>query len=490
LRLRTTAGLAVLAAVLGTYVYLVEIRGTRNKVEEEAAARRVLRVDPEEIAALEVPLDGGGEARLERAAGDEESWRLVSPIDYPADSGVVSGIVSALAELESKATIDDPPRDLGPFGLAETPPAVRVFLRGKEQPRVLELGEKAPVGALRYVRLSGEPSLYTVEEWRTSGLRPRLVSLRDKRVMERKPEEVTGVRIFDRGTLLMRAVVSQRDSEAGEQTERSWEIVEPIRELADSRRIRRLLEELNFLRAIDFVDEPEDLSRYGLHRPEIVLELDAGSERDQIEIGRQGSQVYLQTGRGRTVFQVSDRALADVPRDLFAYRHKQVLKIEEERAAKVELRFPRSEAAYSFSREKNEWKPDQEGVLVGSLRIEDILYAIRDLEAKGLEERSVALDGLGLDPPGVRVTVKDDEGKELGWLELGDPEAHAGIAARSSQSDRLWRIENEIGKDVPLTLEAFRNSFLEKPPAEEATEPEREGEPAGEDDEEDAGGEG
>jgi hypothetical protein len=463
---RTTAILALVAVVLGVYVWLVEVRGAKEREEEAAAANRILGLDGDAITAMEVPLEGGGEARMVRDADDPDRWTLESPVSYPADASVVSGIVSALTELEPKGTIDDPPEDLAPFGLAGESPAVRVFT-GEDESRVLRIGEKAPVGALTYVRRDGDERVFTVEDWRMSSLRPRLVSLRDKRLLSYESGDVTEVKIWDRDQMIVRAKASGSAEEEG--PDRRWDLVEPIEDRGDARRFQRLLDDLHFLRATDFVDEPGDLAAYGLHRPEIAIELDSPGGREQIEMGRKLGKVYARTGRHGIVFEIADRALADVPRDLFAYRHKQVVELDEDRAARIELYFPRDLGEYGFVRQDNEWKAEQEGVSIGSLRIEDILYAVRDLEATGLEERSVDLAKLGLEPAGVRVTIEDGDGNELGWVEFGDPSVTEGLPARSSESDKVWRVENEVGKDVPLTLEAFRNNFLveETPPAAE-----------------------
>jgi hypothetical protein len=44
------------------------------------------------------------------------------------------------------------------------------------------------------------------------------------------------------------------------------------------------------------------------------------------------------------------------------------------------------------------------------------------------------------------------------------------MAARSFASDRLWRVSNNVGIDVPLSVEAFERNFLQ-PPAETAADP-------------------
>jgi hypothetical protein len=457
---RVTALLALIAVVLAAYVYLVEVRGAREKADTEQAAKRIVALEADSVTALEVPLEDGTEtARIVRDPDELDRWHLVAPIEYPADSSVVSGILSTLAGLESEAVIEDPPEDLSPFGLGGDPPTLRVSPKEGE-PRVLRFGEKTPLGASRYLQLEGDPRLFTVPDWRTSTLRPNLRSLRDKNIIHREPEDVTELRILEHGTLLAHLRRLGTDSAEGAEAPSRWEIVEPIAEAGDGRRIRRLLEDLRFLRATEFVDEPGDLGDYGLDKPEVILELLAGEERARLELGRKLSKVYLRTAGHPAVFEVPERALADIPRELFSYREKQVLRIDEDAVRRIELGFPRDEVSYAFVREDNRWNVKDAEVQVDSLRIEDVLYAVRDLEATGIEEGSVEPSALGLAPAGVRVTLRDGEGQELGWLELGDPTVDAGIPARSSADDRLWRVANQLAEDVPLSLEAFRNNFL------------------------------
>ena len=59
---RATIVLGVIAAGLGLYVYLVEVQGERSRQQAETEAKRLLSFEPEQITALELPLenDQGG----------------------------------------------------------------------------------------------------------------------------------------------------------------------------------------------------------------------------------------------------------------------------------------------------------------------------------------------------------------------------------------------------------------------------------------------
>ena len=197
---------------------------------------------------------------------------------------------------------------------------------------------------------------------------------------------------------------------------------------------------------------------------------------ERFELGRSSGKTYIRSTQRPIVFEVPDRVLTDVPRDLFAYRDKQVLSFDEDAAARVELEFPRDEASYALVQHEGSWQLEENEGELDSFRIDDLLYALHQLEAIALEVRSPTLAELGLVPPRVRVRVLAGDGAVLGQLELGDPTADEGTAARSTRTDRLWRVDNAVGQDVPLTPEAFRTNFFEEPAEDDDPDPQEEAE--------------
>ena len=183
-----------------------------------------------------------------------------------------------------------------------------------------------------------------------------------------------------------------------------------------------------------------------------------------LQIGRVQDKGFVRVNGGEVIYQTSDRVLMNIPRSLFAYRYKRVLKLDADAVQRIELDFPREEASYAFVRENEEWVSEDAGVPVKSLSVEDVLYAIEDLNATGVVEPAPDLAALGLDPARVRVRALTTSGSELGWLELGDVRQD-DVAARSSANDRVWLVSNNVGVDVPLSVEAFERNFLEQPAA-------------------------
>ncbi len=103
MKFRYTLIFAVILALLGTYVYLIEIRRAEEKEKAEEEARRVVAVDWDEVETIQLENEHGrvelrrevepavrqeegdeGEEGDGRKAdgerGKEETWKLVSPI--------------------------------------------------------------------------------------------------------------------------------------------------------------------------------------------------------------------------------------------------------------------------------------------------------------------------------------------------------------------------------------------------------------------------
>ena len=94
MRSRGTLLLLTIALALGLYVWLVELRGSAERMRAETSERRVLDVQADAILALELPLTDGGHVRLVREGG----WMLESPLEFPADEAAVERALKALSQ--------------------------------------------------------------------------------------------------------------------------------------------------------------------------------------------------------------------------------------------------------------------------------------------------------------------------------------------------------------------------------------------------------
>ncbi len=453
MNLRATAVLLLIAVGLGLWVWFGETGGGAG----DPATRKLVPVEIEEVTALELPLKDGGRVRLVRVEAD--AWALEIPIAHPAAGEQVADLLRGVTRLETRARLSDVGEDRTPFGLDAASALVRV--EAGDRTYVLRLGRETPFGGDQYVSVEGDEAVYTVASWKLSQLRRELRVLRDARMFELASADVNRLRIEIAGKPLA----------AAQRMEGEWVLTEPFPEPGDQDTITRLLDDLDLARAVGFVDAPGPLSDYGLEAPQVVLELGAGEEGAlRIEMGSHVDAFYLRVDGRDQIYEIAARIAEGVPRSVFALRDKQVLKVEEGRIDRVALVFPRDDLRFAFTRGEAGWTADADDesgdaptdAPLDPVRLEDLVYVLSDLDAVEIPPPDARPGPLGLEPARVRVELSDADGDELGWLELGDPEPGTGIGARSSQKERLWIVDETLGGEVPLGIEAFRNRWLRR----------------------------
>jgi len=141
-------GNAYVARVGDDEVYIVaswRVNALRKSLDD-LRDRRILPFDREAVTRIEVRWPGQtqGPVVLEPVEGGEGSWRMVAPIEAPADRETVDGLLSDLAYLRADSFADDvaSPRDAG-----LVPPDLEIRLRlepeqGEPLERVFALGQE------------------------------------------------------------------------------------------------------------------------------------------------------------------------------------------------------------------------------------------------------------------------------------------------------------------------------------------------------------
>ena len=131
---RTTLVLLVVALVLGGVVWLSNREQSEQAAAEAAAKRLFPDLEASDIEWIALRTSDEREARLARRDG---VWRVVEPVDFPADVATADGLASALATLESEAVIEEP-QALAVYGLGDDARVVRFGANGEDH--VLRLG--------------------------------------------------------------------------------------------------------------------------------------------------------------------------------------------------------------------------------------------------------------------------------------------------------------------------------------------------------------
>jgi len=360
--------LAVVVIAVGAYIMLIE-RHRPTTDESMAAAEKVLR-DFERDDVTGIVIDRAeGRVRLEKMGGE---WRLREPLDFPADSSVVSSTLGSLTNLTADRRLA--PDEINPadYGLEE--PTTRVTLRMADRSeRVIAVGGELPLGSKRALRVDGSDEVTIAAGWFVSDLEREVDDWRSREVAEILENDVASIDI-ESGADAIRAV----------RLEDQWQLLRPLEDLADGDHLGSVVSDLASMRIEEFLDDGADPGELGLELPEyeitiirtdggMPLRLDLGATRE----GDGGTEVACRRGDGE-YFWASERVRTRLSTAPVLWRSKKVMSFETWDAE--ELRVTTPEGSTSLFYDGNFWRfaDDTEANLTG---IQGRLRALADLEA-------------------------------------------------------------------------------------------------------------
>jgi ABC-type dipeptide/oligopeptide/nickel transport system ATPase subunit len=186
---RNTTILAALAAALVAYLYFVERHREAPPAETPGGAvgKVFSNVDGTKVEELRIVASSGERTTLRKADG---TWRLVEPIDAPADQNEATNAASNLASADVQRVVDEQPKDLAAFGLAKPRVTIAFRAAGDKAPRTLLLGDKNPTGSDVYAKLPDAPRVFLVSAYLEGTFDKGVFGFRDKRVLTFDREKV------------------------------------------------------------------------------------------------------------------------------------------------------------------------------------------------------------------------------------------------------------------------------------------------------------
>ncbi|HIE09432.1 MAG TPA: DUF4340 domain-containing protein, partial [Armatimonadetes bacterium] len=278
--LYTNIGLLLLLGLLAFSAYLMR----RGKEEEEASkvieysykAGRIVKetreerkelgellgVEKGEVTKFEIRWPKEGKS-LVCERHPKRGWRIVRPINAPADKEEVEKILDDLTGHTVERIVDESPKDLGVYGLKEPRLEVSIWAGGRRW--TLLFGDKNPDGTDVYTKQEAEPAVFLVGSYFVEDLEKKKASdLREKRLIAFAKERVWRVDlIYPEGHFQIRRKGKEE-----------WELVKPIKAKADEFEVDTILSDLKDLKAEEFVEKPsKDPKEYGFDAPQIEVQV-------------------------------------------------------------------------------------------------------------------------------------------------------------------------------------------------------------------------
>jgi len=408
----STLALVVVLAGLGAYIYFV-----LNKQTDSSSASKQEKVFPavasDKIDEVRVSSSGGDSTTLKKENG---SWQIVQPAPAKADDNEVNGITSALASIEVTRVIDENATNLNDYGLSNPRIEVDFKAAGDKDYRKLLIGEKTPTGGGLFAMRAGDKRVLSIPAFQESTFDKKTFDLRDKTVIKFDREKVDKVDIVAND----KPVDFVKDGG-------DWKIVKPIAAKADFGSVEGLIGKVQTAQMKSIAADspsPADLKKFGLDKPQAVVELGAGSSKATLEIGgkAEDNTVYARDAAKPAVVTIDKSLADDLAKGADDYRVKDLFQFRAYNANHVEI--TRGDQKIVFDRVKGtgDNAPDKwhrSSPTAGDVdrdKVDGVLAKLANMRATSFLDSTAKT---GLDTPVMTVYVKFDDNKREEKVSFG-----------------------------------------------------------------------
>ena len=269
----------------GNRVFLVgnTLDTTLNKSTFDFRDKAALAFDQSKVDSLELA-SATETIRIEKTG---EDWKLVKPVQAPADFVSVNGIIGQLQSAQMAALKDRPEdlKDLKKYGL-DKPQVVATLGMGSATAK-FELGGEAEAGTV-WARDPSKTAVFSVNNGVAGELKKKVADLRRKEVFEFRPYNTTRFEITRGSTVL----AFERVKGTGENPVDTWKQVVPADKAVDSSNFEGALLEFSNLRAESFVDRAGPATGHDKPAATIVVKFDDGKKEERVTFGTAGTSVF------------------------------------------------------------------------------------------------------------------------------------------------------------------------------------------------------
>lgn len=387
MRFKTTIILAFVLFLLSAYLYFIEIPGKR-KAEQE---NKVFNLDWEKVSELHLRL---GDEITVCSKNNEGEWEITEPMKAEANQPLVEDVVSSMKNLEINRVVESSTGDLSLYGLTHPNAEATVKSAGEPQGLTLQFGWKGPVGDSLYVKRKDENRVLLVSYELGKKIVKKAPGLRERRVV-----------IFDRSNL-KRIEFSYPDRKILlARQEEGWQILEPIKTRASVFEVSQLILALTAMRIEEFIDEPADLSQYGLAHPrvKVTLELEGEETNPIILLGKNTKDnklTYAKRESKQPVYLVESYFIEDFTKVTNQLRDKKFFSFNRAEVSKIEIRHGKNILTLTKD-PQGDWRILEAGEAKAiKSAVDELLSALEELEVtRFVNDNPRDLRIYGLDQP-------------------------------------------------------------------------------------------
>ena len=266
-------------------VFLVSngLETSLNRSTFDLRDKTALKFDATKVDAVELT----SKNQTVRVVKTGDEWKLVKPLETPADYTSVEGLIGQLQSAQMMALKDKPEdlKDLKVYGLDK--PEVTATLSSGASSVVLQLGGTADTVTL-WARDPSKPAVFSIGNGLAEELRKTVNDLRRKEIFDFRPFNATRFEI----TRGKDTKVFERVKGTGANAPDTWKQTAPVIKTVDASNFEGALLEFSNLRADGFIDKPDAAT--GVNNPiaTITVKFDEGKKEEQVKFGGTGVDTF------------------------------------------------------------------------------------------------------------------------------------------------------------------------------------------------------
>jgi hypothetical protein len=411
--LKSTIALIVVLVGLGAYIYFVTWKQPDSTEASSKQEKVFASLETDKIEEVKVKSEKGETTTVKKENG---AWQMTAPVATKADESEVSGITNSLGQIAVTRVVDENPSDLKEYGLATPRIEINFKAGGDKDYRKLYIGDKSPTGGDLFAKRNDEKKVFLIPAFQESSFNKDTFQLRDKSLWKFERDKVDSVDLTAGGKTLALA-----------RTSGEWKITRPLEARADFGTVEGLIGRLQSAQMKAFIADqptPADLKKYGLEKPDVTVNINAGSAKATLLVGgkAEDNTVYVRDASRPAVMTVESSLVDELKKGSDEYRKKDIFEFRSFNANRVE--FTRNGETIAFEKTKgtgdkdpDKWKrvsptPGD----VDKDKIEGMLSRLSNMRAASFAASDAKT---GLDKPALSVVAKFDDGKKEDRVTFG-----------------------------------------------------------------------
>ena len=433
---------AVLLAALGIVVWW---SNKQEKAKEGKPAAdgppRILEIPPDTVK--EIQVQRRGEAPTIVRVDDKGKWMLTQPKPFPADSVAVAGMTNTTVKLDSARLVDANATDLPSYGLAPALLEVKITQKDGKASKLL-IGENTPASDAVYVKLDGDPRLFTVNTTNKTALDKDYKDLRDRHLMNFTQDKLSKIEVTARNQSFDLTKPGDGD----------WQISKPKAMRVDVLQVDELITKLkNASMDAGFSDDDakKAAAAFGGAAPVAAIKVTDPDGVKTFEIRKARDDYYAKSSTLEGIYKIGKDVAESLDKPVNDFRNKKVFDFGFNDLTHADV----IDGAKSsiFDKTGDAWM--SAGKKMDATSIQAFTDKLRDLTASKFADA-------GFGTPAITITVVSSQGKHREKVEIAPMACGGNFLARHDGDSSFYELDANAVKELRQAAGDVREAQPEK----------------------------